>query len=76
MSRKRWWVVIGLLSAVAVGVHLTWLVVLFGLNMRVPAPVMLVLALFPGAMGWLLPLGFAWLWKDEVREAPPGTEAR
>jgi apolipoprotein N-acyltransferase len=68
MSRKRWWVILWSLVAVAAGVHLTWITILMELDMKVPTAIMVVLVLFPGAMGWLMPLGFAWLWKDEIRD--------
>ena len=28
------------------------------------------LVFFPGAMGWIMPLGFAYLWKDEIVVTP------
>jgi len=75
MSRTRWWVIVGLLCAVAAGVQAVWLVVLLELDLQVPAFVIVLLAFFPGSMGWLMPVGFAWLWKDEIEGRGTHTEA-
>lgn len=73
MRRKTWWLVFWFLTAVALGVQAIWLAILWGLELKLPTAIVVILVFFPGAMGWMFPLGYAYLWKDELKQAdaPP-----
>lgn len=68
MDRKRYRLIFWSLAAIAVGVQVIWLLILLGLELQVPLIVTIVFVFFPGAMGWIMPVGFAYLWKDEITE--------
>lgn len=68
MNRKRYRLIFWLLAAIALGVQVIWLLILLGLDLQVPVIVTVIFVFFPGAMGWIMPVGFAYLWKDEIVE--------
>ncbi len=66
MSAKTWRLVLGILCLVAAGVQAIWFLIIMGLDLQLPGFVIALLVLFPGALGWMFPAGFVWLWKDEI----------
>jgi hypothetical protein len=75
MRRRSWRIILSILAAIAVGVQIIWFIIMMELDMQLSTPVIIILLLFPGAMGWMLPIGFWWLWKDEIQNEPAQEEA-
>jgi hypothetical protein len=74
MRRRTWWTILGILAAIAAGVQVIWFIIMTELEIQVPTGVMILLLFFPGGMAWMMPLGFAYLWKDEVDKPQPDSE--